>query len=125
MKHSTKHMVPLMNSYQECEKFKFHNSMKAFKRDHPYIKIKAQRMIKDRNPPPHLNKENWIAKTEKEILRIDIQYPLQVENDHFICWKKFREQLKKKINNQGLDIHIWIVDKNDLINVPNNLVQYK
>ena len=125
MKHTTRHMIPLVNSYQDYKNFKFNQSMKSFKRNHPYINIKAPRMKKDRNPPPHLNKENWIAKTEKEILRIDIQYPLQVENDHFTCWKKFREQLKKKLINQGLDIHIWIVDKNDLINVPHNLVQYK
>ena len=58
-----------MNSYQEYKNFKFHQSMKAFKRDHPYIKIKAPRMKKDRNPPPHLNKENWIAKSEKEIIK--------------------------------------------------------
>ena len=78
-------------------------------------------MLKDRQPPPHLNKTNWIAKTAKNILRIDVQYPLQEENNHYICWKKFRKELKKKLNNQGLDIHIWIVDKNDHINVPKNL----
>ena len=125
MKLSTKTMVPLIKTYKEYKDFKFHNNLKTFKRDHPWIKIKAPRMPKDRQPPPHLNKTNWIAKTEKEILRIDIQYPLQVENDHFTCWKKFREHLRKKLNIPGLDIHIWIVDKNDLINVPQNLVQYK
>ena len=114
-----------MNSYQEYKNFKFHQSMKAFKRDHPYIKIKAPRMKKDRNPPPHLNKENWIAKSEKEIIKIDIQYPQQMEDNHFTCWKKFREHLRKKLNNPGLDINIWIVDKNDLTNMPHNLVQYK
>ena len=44
-----------MNSYQEYKNFKFHQSMKAFKRDHPYIKIKAPRMKKDRNPPPPIS----------------------------------------------------------------------
>ena len=82
-------------------------------------------MPKDRQPPPHLNKTNWIEKTKKNILRIDVQYPLQEENNHFTCWKKFKEELKKQLNNQGLDIRIWIVDKNDLIPVPHNLVQYK
>ena len=99
--------------------------MKAFKRDHPYIKIKAPRMKKDRNPPPHLNKENWIAKSEKEIIQIDIQYPQHVEDNHFTCWKKFREHLKRKLNNPSLKINIWIVDKNDLISVPHNLTRYK
>ena len=110
-----------MNSYQEYKNFKFHQSMKAFKRDHPYIKIKAPRMKKDRQPPPYLNKTNWMEKTKKNILRIDVQYPHQEENGHYICWKKFKKELKKKLNNQELDIHIWIVDEKDLIKVPKNL----
>ena len=120
MKLSTNNMVPLINTYKEYKDFKFHNNLKTFKRDHPWIKIKAPRMPKDRQTPPH-PKTNWIEKTKKNILRIDVQYPHQEENNHFICWKKFRKELKKKLNNQDLDIHIWIVDKNDHINVPKNL----
>ena len=77
-------------------------------------------MLKDRQPPPH-PKTNWIEKTKKNILRIDVQYPHQEENNHYICWEKFKKEVKKKLNNQELYIHIWIVDKKDLIKVPKNL----
>ena len=78
MKLSTNNMVPLINTYKEYKDFKFHNNLKTFKRDHPWIKIKAPRMPKDRQTPPH-PKTNWIEKTKKNILRIDVKYPHQEE----------------------------------------------
>ena len=118
MKHT---MVPLINSYQEYKNHKFNNLTKSFKKEHPWIKIRPPRILCDRQPPPYLNKTNWMEKTKKNILMIDVQYPHQEKNGHYICWKKFKKELKKKLNNQELDIHIWIVDEKDLIKVPKNL----
>ena len=84
MKHT---MVPLINSYQEYKNHKFNNLTKSFKKEHPWIKIRPPRMLCDRQPPPYLNKTNWMEKTKKNILRIDVQYPQKEEIGHYICWK--------------------------------------
>ena len=115
MKHT---MVP---SNQEDKNHEFNILTKSFKKRCPWIKVRPPRMLCDRQTPPHLDKSNWIKKTQKNILRVDVQYPHQKENGHYINWRKFKKELKSKLNNQELDIHIWIVDEKDLIKVPKNL----
>ena len=107
MKHT---MVP---SNQEDKNHEFNISIKSFKKRCPWIKVRPPRMPCDRS--------NWIKKTQKNILRVDVQYPHLKENDHYINWTKFKKYLKSKLNNQEMDIKIWIVDEKDIIKVPKNV----
>ena len=102
---------------------KFNQSMNILKKTHPHISVKAPRNKKDRNPPPHMNKENWVSKSEKEIFQMDIQFLQNVEDNHFTCWRQFKAHLKRVLNNPTMKINIWIVEKNDLISVPHNIIQ--
>ena len=85
------------------------------RRDVHGLKSGCQETHCDRHPP----KTNRFKKTQRNIMRVDVQYPQEKEN--YINWPKFKKYLKSKLNNEEMQIEIWLVDEGDLIKIPKNL----
>ena len=100
---------------EEEKKNEFNISIKQFKKRCPWVKVRPPRNPCDRHPP----KTNRFRKTQRNIVRVDVQYPQEKEN--YINWPKFKKYLKSKLNNEEMQIKIWLVDEGDLIKIPKNL----
>ena len=81
----------MVRSNQEEKKNEFKILIKQFKKKCPWVKVRPPRDPCDRQPP----KTNWVKKTQRNIVRVDVQYPQEKEN--YINWPKFKKIFKIKV----------------------------